>query len=80
MLRRDRDRFAEAQRVGFERAGGSACTFALVGNEDRGLAGSPHEVGECVIAGREPGPRVDQEQDGVGLLDREPRLREHAAG
>ena len=41
---------------------------------------SAHEIGEGAIDRRQPGARVDQEQDRIGLRDRGLGLRLHAAG
>ena len=46
MLGADRDRIAQSERVGFERARFAGAAFALVGDQNCRLAGFAHEIGE----------------------------------
>ena len=75
----DRDRFAEAEFVGFEHAGPRRPALALVGDQDRRLAGTAHEIGKRAIGRQRAGARVDQEQDRIGARDRGLGLLLHAA-
>ena len=79
VLGRDRDRIAEAELIGFERAGLAGPALALVGDHDHRLAGAAHEIGECAVDRRQARARIDQEQDRVGAGDRRLGLR-HACG
>ncbi len=79
MLGRNRDRLAEAKRIGFERARLRRPPLALVGDQDRGLAGAAHQIGEGVVDRRRPDARIDQEEDRVGGGKRRGGLRLHAA-
>ncbi len=78
MLGADRDRLAEAERIGFERARLAGAALALIGDQDCGLAGLAHQIGEGAIGRHRAGARIDQKQDRVGLRHRRRRLRLHA--
>ena len=80
VLRADRDRIAEPQRVGLERAGCGGAPLGLIGDQDRGLARPAHQIGEGAIGRIGAGARVDQKKHGVGLRDRRRGLRLHAGG
>ena len=54
--------------------------FALVGDDDRGLARPAHQIGEGAVGRRRAGAGIDQEEDRIGLRDRRLGLRPHAAG
>ena len=75
----ERDRIAEAERVGLGGAGARA-SLALVGDDDHRLAGAPHDVGEGAVDRRQAAAHVDQEQHRVGAADRHLGLRHHARG
>ena len=77
MLGADRDRLAEAERIGFERARFAGAAFALIGDQDRGLARLAHQIGESAIGRRRAGARIDQKQHRIRLRDRRRRLRLH---
>ena len=78
MLGADRDRFAEAERIGFERARSAGPALALVGDQDRRLAGLAHEIGKGAILRRRAGARIDKKKHRIGLRDRGRRLRLHS--
>ena len=80
MLRRDRQRIAEAELVGFEPAGLARFALALVGGDDRGLARLADQIGEHPIIRHQTGAPIDQEEHRVGLFDRRLGLLDHAAG
>ena len=77
MLGADRDRIAEAERVGFESACLAGAAFALVGDQNCGLAGFAHEIGEGAIGRRRTRARIDEKEHGVGLRHRRRGLRLH---
>ncbi len=78
MLGADRDRFAEAERIGFERARLAGAALAFVGDEDRGLARLAHQIGEGAIGRRRAGARIDEKQHGIRLRHRRRGLRLHS--
>ena len=70
---RERHRVAEPEAMeldGVEVAAGSSILFA---STITGLP-EPQDRRQLLVAGRDPGPRVDDEEDEVGLADRCPRL------
>ena len=79
MLGRKRDRLAEPEPVGLVGARVPRPTLALVGDENRRLAGLAHDVGEGAIGRRQSGARVDQKEHCVRTRERGLRLRPHAA-
>ena len=58
----------------------AVAALALVGDQDGGLAGSAHEIGEGAIDRGRAALRIDQEQHRVGSGNRGFGLRPHAAG
>ena len=80
MLGRDRDRIAEAEPIGLDEAGFRRPALALVGDQDRRLAGPAHQIGKGAVGRRRSGARVDQEEHRVGGGDGGLGLRLHAAG
>ena len=54
--------------------------LAFVGGKDHGLARRAHELGEDLVGGDNARPRIDQEDDEVGLLDGGHGLLAHAGG
>ena len=80
VLGRDRHRVAKAEFIGFEPAFFGQAALALVGNENRRLAGLAGQRGEGAVDRRRAGARVDHEEDRVGLRNRGLGLRPHAAG
>ena len=67
---RDRDRVAEAEAVELERLRLAAGLVDLVRDQEDRLVRAAQDRGELLVAGRDPGPRVDDEEDEVGLGDR----------
>ena len=63
MLRADRHRIAQSERVGFERARFAGASFALVGDENRRLAGFAHKIGEGPIGRSCARARIDQKEN-----------------
>ncbi len=80
MLGRNLDRFAQAERVGFHRAGIALLALALVGDQHHRLVGAAREIGKGAIVRRETGARVDHEHQGVGEPDRGLGLLLHPRG
>ena len=80
MLGRDRQRLAEPKGEGFVHACLRRAPLHFVGGDDHRLAGRAHEFGEDLIAGNDPRPRIDQENDKVRLLDGLDSLLAHAGG
>ena len=80
MLGRNLDRFAEAQRVRFHRAGIALLALALVGDQHHRLVGAAREVGEGAIVRRQPGARIDHEHQRIGKRDRGLGLLLHPRG
>src|SRR5260370_38496148 len=80
MLGRDLDRFAQAQRVSFHRAGIALLALALVGDQYHRLVGAARKIGKGAIVRRQPGARVDHEHQGVGEADRGLGLFLHPRG
>ena len=80
MLGRNLDRLAEAQRVGFHRAGIALLALALVGDQHHRLVGAAREIGKAAIVRRQPGARVDHEHQGIGKRDRGLGLLLHPRG
>ena len=80
VLRRDRQRLAEAERIGLVDARLGRAALAFIGGEDHRLAGAAHQLGENLVCRHHAGPRVDQEQHQIGLGDRRLRLLAHARG
>ena len=65
--RRERNGIAEAEPVELERQRILIGIVDLVGNEQHRLVGSAQDLRQLLVAGRDPGPRVSQEDDQVGL-------------
>ena len=80
VLGANRHRIAEAERIRFERAGFTGPPLALVGHENRWLARPAHTIGKGAVGRCCPGAGVDQEKDGIGLLQRNVGLRLHFSG
>ena len=74
------DRLAEAQRVGFHRAGFAVLAFAFVRHQHHRLVGAAREIGERTIVRREAGARIDHEHQRVGETDRGFGLLLHPRG
>ena len=66
----DGNRVAEPEPVELERLGLAPGLVDLVRDQEDRLARVTQDRGELLVAGRDPGPRVDDEQDEVGLGDR----------
>ena len=77
--RRERDRVAEAEPVELERARVLPRVVDLVREQEHRLAGAAQDLGQLLVARRDPRARVDDEQDEVGLGDRRPRLLDDRA-
>ena len=60
---RDGHRVAEAERVELGRQREVADGVDLVGRDDDGQSGAPQQVGHLLVAGPQPGLRVDDEHD-----------------
>jgi hypothetical protein len=67
MLRADRHRIAQSERIGFERTGFAGTAFAFVGDQNSRLAGFAYQIGEGLIGRSRAGARIDQKQDRVRL-------------
>ncbi len=80
MLGRDLDRVAQAQRVGFHRAGVALLALALVGDQHHRLVGAAREIGKGAIVRRQAGACIDHEHQGVGKSDRNLGLFLHPRG
>jgi hypothetical protein len=80
VLGRDRHRLAETERIGFQHARLGGTAFALVGHQDRGLAGAPHDIRERLVDRRRTRPGVNQKEHRIGGGERGLGLRLHAAG
>ena len=77
MLGADSDRLAKTKRIGFQRARCAGAALALVGDQDRRLAGAAHQIGESAIGRRGAIARIDQKQHDIGLRQSRTRLRLH---
>src|SRR5581483_331952 len=71
---RERDRVAEAEPVELERGLVATGVVDLVREQEDGLVRLAENLRDLLVARRHPDPRVDDEQDEVGLRDRGPRL------
>ena len=80
MFGRKRHGVAKAEIIALDGAGFARAPFRLVGDEDQGLVGAPHEIGEEAVVGGQPGARIEDEEDRVGEFDRHFGLRPHAPG
>ena len=80
MLGGNLDGIAEAERVGFHRAGFAVLAFALVGDQHHRLVGAAGEIGKGAVVRRQAGPRVDHEHQRVGKRDRGFGLLLHPRG
>ena len=78
VLGADRDRGVEAEGEEFDRIGLPSGVVALVDDEDHRRLCAAQAIGDLVVERREPGMRVDDEEDQIGLLDRHARLVLHA--
>ena len=67
---RDRDRVAEAEPVELERLRLAPRLVDLVRDQEDRLARVAEDRRQLLVAGRDPGPGVDDEEDEVGLGDR----------
>ena len=72
--RGDRDRVAEPEAVELERLRLGAGLIDLVRDQEDRLARAAQDRGQLLVAGRDARPRVDDEEDEVGLGDRAARL------
>ena len=63
----DRDRVAEAERIGFKNAGLGGTSFTLVGNDDCRLARSADQVGESAVGRGCAGAGIDEKEHRIGL-------------
>ena len=72
VLGRERHRVAEAEAVELERERVLRRVVDLVRQQQHRLVGAPQDRRQLLVAGRDPGARVDDEQDQVGLA-RSPR-------
>ena len=77
MLGADRNRFAKAQRVGVERTQLTRAAFALIGQNDRGLAALANQIRKSAIGRGGAGARIDQKKDCIRMRHRCRRLRLH---
>ena len=78
MLGRDRQRLAETERIGFVQTGLRRAALAFIRGEDHWLAGAAHQLGEDLIGRNHPRPRIDHEQNEIGLGDGRFSLLAHA--
>ena len=67
VLRRDRHRIAEAERIGLVELSERLPPFRLVGDQHDRRAGAAQPAGEMAVQRGQPGARVDQQQREVGL-------------
>ncbi len=77
MLCTDRNGIAKTKRKSFKRTRRTGAAFTLIGNKNGWLARSANEIGESAIGRHRAGPRIDQEQDRIGLFDGLRGLRLH---
>ena len=80
MLGRDRQRLAKTERKGFVEPGSAARPSHLLAARITGLPDAAHQFGEDLVGGDDARPRIDQENDEVGLLDGGHGLLAHAGG
>ena len=80
MLGGNLDRLAEAERIGFHRAGLAVLALALVGDQHHRLVGAAREIGKAAIVRRQAGARIDHEHQRVGQRDRGFGLLLHPRG
>ena len=78
--RGERHGVAEAEPVELDRLEVAARVVDLVREHDHGLAGGPQDRRELLVARRDPGPRVDDEEHEIGLVDRRARLSRDVSG
>ena len=71
---RDRLRLAEAEPWNSAASGESAPAVELVRHHDRGHPRAPHDVAQLGVARAQAGGRVDHQQRGRRILQRDPRL------
>ena len=73
------DRIAEAEAEGLVGAVAPRHALGLVGDDDDRLSGAAHGRGEMAVGRRDPGARVDDEEDRVAIEQRGLGLGAHAA-
>ena len=78
MRRRDRDRLAQAELIGFEPAGLGGLPLAFVGEQDHRALRFAQVPGEDHVVGGDAGARIDQEQHHIGGGHGTFGLRPHA--
>ena len=71
---REREDVLEAERVELGRVERARGVVGLVGDDEHGLVGAPQDRRDLLVDGRDARRGVDDEQDDVGLLDREQHL------
>ena len=71
---RNGNRVAQPEPVELERLGLAPRLVDLVRDQEDRLAGVAQDRGQLLVAGRDPGPRVEHEEHEVGLGDRAARL------
>ena len=79
MLRRHRDRLAEAELVGLEHPALRGAALDLVCREDHLDVALAHHLGQRPVERREPGARIDQKEAGIGHRHRPLGERPHPA-
>ena len=77
--RRDRHRLAQAEPVELVRERVCRRLVELVREHDHGPLRPPQDRGQLLVARRDPGARIDDEQHQVGLADRRLRLLDDSA-
>ena len=80
MLGANCDRLAEPERIRFQDARLAGAPFALIGEQDRGLARFAHEIGEAAIDRRRARARIDEKKHRISLRYRRRGLRLHSCG
>ena len=75
-----RDRLAQVERIELDRVVRALFVIGLVGRQDHRLIGLAQRLGHLGVGGGHALDRIDQEDDRIGLGDRQLGLRAHMAG
>gem|GEM_PF-4239642 len=76
----ERDRIAEAERIGLQHAAFAGAAFGLVGQHDHRHRRGAQPLADLLVQRRQPGARIDHEKCHIGGFQRRFGLLAHAAG
>ena len=80
MVGAQRDRLAQIERIKFDCVVGALFVIGFIGRQDHRLVGLAQRLGHLGVGGGHALDRIDQEDDHIGLVDRQLGLRAHMAG